>query len=41
MITVMNWSSLMFGSVVNFIIPLGLYLISKISSASTIDVEGT
>lgn len=36
----MNWSALIFGSSTNFIIPLVLYISSKIYSASTADTTG-
>jgi len=36
----MNWASLIFGSATNFILPLVLFLLSKIYSASTADATG-
>ncbi|KUJ07081.1 uncharacterized protein LY89DRAFT_789882 [Mollisia scopiformis] len=40
LVLVMNWSSLIFGSSTNFIIPLTLYISSKTHTASTIDTSG-
>lgn len=40
LILVMNWTSLIFGSSTNFIIPLVLYISSKTYSASTVDTTG-
>ncbi|CZR67268.1 uncharacterized protein PAC_17167 [Phialocephala subalpina] len=40
LVLVMNWSSLIFGSSTNFIIPLVLYLSSKTHTASTVDTSG-
>lgn len=40
LVLVMNWTSLVFGSSTNFVIPLLLYLASKRFSASTADTAG-
>ncbi|TVY34724.1 hypothetical protein LSUB1_G005024 [Lachnellula subtilissima] len=37
LVLIMNWASLIFGSTTNFIIPLILYISSKVYSASTAD----
>ncbi|TVY28961.1 hypothetical protein LHYA1_G001672 [Lachnellula hyalina] len=40
LVIIMNWASLIFGSTTNFIIPLVLYISSKVYSASTSDATG-
>ncbi|TVY41556.1 hypothetical protein LOCC1_G005111 [Lachnellula occidentalis] len=40
LVLIMNWASLIFGSTTNFIIPLVLYISSKVYSASTADATG-
>ncbi|TVY92647.1 hypothetical protein LAWI1_G002418 [Lachnellula willkommii] len=40
LVLIMNWASLIFGSATNFIIPLVLFISSKIYSASTADATG-
>ncbi|TVY52001.1 hypothetical protein LCER1_G006470 [Lachnellula cervina] len=40
LVIIMNWASLIFGSTTNFIIPLVLFISSKIYSASTADATG-